>query len=80
MTRGGINTILFIGKDEINLYSAMQNLNPFLKHAFFRWCEANGIDPDSIENNPRMFTWFPGPRWGAIRAGRDVTGAREGSL
>ena len=61
MTRGGINTILFVGKDEINLYSAMQNLNPFLKHAFFRWCEANGIDPDSIENNPRMFTWFPDP-------------------
>lgn len=29
MTRGGINTILFVGEDELNLYSAMQNLNPF---------------------------------------------------
>ena len=71
MTRGGINTILFIGKDEINLYSAMQNLNPFLKHAFFRWCEANGIDPDSIENNPRMFTWFPDPD--GAQSGQDET-------
>ena len=71
MTRGGINTILFVGKDEINLYSAMQNLNPFLKHAFFRWCEANGIDPDSIENNPRMFTWFPDPD--GAKNGKDET-------
>ena len=61
MTRGGINTILFVGGDELNLYSAMQNLNPFLKTAFFRWCEAKHIDPDSVENNPRMFTWFPDP-------------------
>ena len=64
MTRGGINTILFVGKDEINLYSAMQNLNPFLKHAFFRWCDARGIDSDTVENNPRMFTWFPDPDTG----------------
>ena len=61
MTRGGINTILFVGEDEINLYSSMQNLNPFLKHAFFRWCAAKGIDSDSVKNNPRMFTWFPDP-------------------
>lgn len=61
MTRGGVNTILFVGEDELNLYSAMQNLNPFLKHAFFRWCQAKGIDPDGIENNPRLFTWFPDP-------------------
>ena len=45
MTRGGINTILFVGEDELNLYSAMQNLNPFLKTAFFRWCEAKAHRP-----------------------------------
>lgn len=61
MTRGGINTILFVGEDEINLYSAMQNLGAFLNKAFFRWCDARGIDPDSIENNPRMLTYFPDP-------------------
>lgn len=61
MTRGGINTILFVGDTEINLYSSMQNLNLFLNKAFYRWCEAKGLDPDSVENNPRMFTWFPDP-------------------
>ena len=61
MTRGGINTILFVGEDEISLYSAMQNLGAFLNKAFFRWCDAKGIDPDSIENNPRMLTYFPDP-------------------
>ena len=61
MTRGGINTILFVGEDEINLYSAMQNLNTFLSKAFFRWCAAKGIDPDSVENNPQLLTYFPDP-------------------
>ena len=59
--RGGINTILFVGDEENNLYSSMQNLNAFLNKAFYRWCAAKGIDPDSVENNPRMFTWFPDP-------------------
>ena len=61
LTRGGVNTILFVGKEEINLYSAMQNLNEFLSKAFFKWCAAKGIDPDSVENNPRMATYFPDP-------------------
>ena len=61
LTRGGVNTILFVGKEEINLYSAMQNLNAFLRKAFFKWCAAKGIDPDSVENNPRMATYFPDP-------------------
>lgn len=61
MTRGGYNSILFAGDAEINLYSSMQNVNVFLGKAFFRWCDAKGIDPDGIENNPRMMTWFPDP-------------------
>ena len=48
-------------EEEINLYSAMQNLNAFLSKAFFKWCAAKGIDPDTIENNPRMATYFPDP-------------------
>ena len=47
LTRGGVNTI--------------QNLNAFLSKAFFKWCAAKGIDPDSVENNPRMATYFPDP-------------------
>ncbi len=50
-----------MGEEEINLYSAMQNLNAFLSKAFFKWCAAKGIDPDSVENNPRMATYFPDP-------------------
>ena len=61
LTRGGVNTILFVGNEEINLYSAMQNLNAFLSKAFFKWCAVKGIDPDTIENNPRMATYFPDP-------------------
>ena len=61
LTRGGVNTILFVGDEEINLYSALQNLNAFLSKAFFKWCAAKGIDPDSVENNPRMATYFPDP-------------------
>ena len=61
LTRGGVNTILFVGDAEINLYGAMQNLNAFLSKAFFKWCQVKGIDPDSIENNPRMATYFPDP-------------------
>ena len=61
LTRGGVNTILFVGDEEINLYSAMQNLNAFLSKAFFKWCAAKGVDPDTVENNPRMATYFPDP-------------------
>ena len=39
----------------------MQNLNAFLSKAFFKWCAVKGIDPDTIENNPRMATYFPDP-------------------
>lgn len=61
LTRSGVNSILFVADDEINVYSTMQNLNAFLNKAFYKWCEVKGIDPAGVENNPRMFTWFPDP-------------------
>ena len=61
MTRSGIQTILFVADEEIPLYSAMDNLNGFLGKAFHKWCQVKGVDADSVENNPRMFTWFPDP-------------------
>lgn len=61
LTRSGVNTTLFVGGDTIVLYEAMQGASTFLSKAFFRWCEAKGIDPDAVENNPRMLTWFPDP-------------------
>ena len=60
-TRSGINTELFVGEESLQLYSAMQGLDAFLNKAFFRWCAVKGIDPDSIENNPPMLTYFPDP-------------------
>lgn len=59
MTRSGVNSTLFVADDEINVYSSMQNLNAFLSKAFYKWCEVKEIDPATVENNPRMFTWFP---------------------
>lgn len=61
MTRGGYNAVLFVDDTEIDLYSSMQNVNVFLGKAFYRWCEQKGIDPNSVENNPRMMSWFPDP-------------------
>ena len=61
LTKSGVNTTLFVGNDTIVLYEAMQGASTFLSKAFFRWCQAKGIDPDAVENNPRMLTWFPDP-------------------
>ena len=61
MTRGGIQTVLFVADEQIELNSSMQNLNAFLGKAFHKWCAVKGIDADTVENNPRMFTWFPDP-------------------
>lgn len=61
LTRSGVNTLLFVGEESLQLYSAMQGLDSFLNKAFFRWCAVKGIDPDSVENNPAMLTYFPDP-------------------
>ena len=56
-----MDTLLFVGEESLQLYSAMQGLDSFLNKAFFRWCAVKGIDPDSVENNPAMLTYFPDP-------------------
>lgn len=61
LTRSGVNTELFVADESLQLYSAMQGLDGFLNKAFFKWCSVRGIDPDSVENNPRMLTYFPDP-------------------
>lgn len=61
MTRSGINTMLFVGGDTVELNSGMQGVSDFLSKAFHRWCEQKGVDPDSVENNPAMLTYFPQP-------------------
>lgn len=59
MTRGGINATLFADGDSVMLTSAMQGAQEFLSHAFYKWCAIRDIDPDTVENNPRMMTFFP---------------------
>ena len=61
LARSGLNTSIYVDGDEIQLYSAMQGLDSFLNKAFYGWCRANHIDPDTVENNPRMLTYFPEP-------------------
>ncbi len=61
LAKSGLNTTLYAKGDEIQLYSAMQGLDSFLNKAFFSWCRAKGIDPDTVENNPPMLVYFPEP-------------------
>ena len=61
LTRSGVQTVLFAADDSLMLSEAMQGVSEFLNTAFFKWCKLKEIDPDSIENNPRMLTYFPDP-------------------
>lgn len=59
LAKSGVNTTLYVGGEEIALYSAMQGLGDFLHFAFYRWCEESDTDPDTVENNPAMLHYFP---------------------
>lgn len=59
LAKSGWNSTLYVGGDEVPLTAAMQGVDKFLNHAFFRWCSKKGIDPDTVENNPTMLVFFP---------------------
>ena len=59
LSRSGVVSSLYVGEDELQLTSSMQNLQEFLQYAFGRWCEETGTDPDTVENNPQYLTYFP---------------------
>ena len=59
LTRSGVHTTLFVAGDQVTLTSAMDGAQAFLCKAFYKWCAAHEIEPDSVENNPRMMTYFP---------------------
>ncbi len=61
LARSGFNTTLYVGEDEIPLYCAMEGLGEFLDKAFYRWCQETGTDPESVENNPGGWVFFPEP-------------------
>ena len=59
LAKSGWNSTLYVNGDEIPLTAAMQGVDKFLNHAFFRWCKKKNIDPDTVENNPTMLVFFP---------------------
>lgn len=62
LTRSGVNSTLYTKHGEVPIFSALQGVQDFLKTAFSVWCEKNGIEPDTVENNPAYFTYFPEPK------------------
>ena len=61
VAKSGLNTTLYVGGDEIPLNGSMQGISAFLRKAFYRWCEARGLDPDSVQTDPATLTYFPEP-------------------
>lgn len=61
LAKSGWNSLLYAAGEEVQLYAAMQGLSDFLNKAFFAWCRANQIDPDTVENDPHNLIFFPDP-------------------
>lgn len=61
VAKSGWNSLLYVDGHEVQLYAAMQGLSDFLSKAFFRWCAAKGLDPDTVENDPHNLIFFPQP-------------------
>ena len=59
ITRSGVNSSLYLKDGEVPIFSAQVGAQEFLKTAFAAWCEAKGIDPDTVENNPAYLVYFP---------------------
>jgi len=59
VAKSGLNTTLYVAGDEIQLYGAMQGLGDFLNKAFFRWCDQQGLDPDTVPHDPSVLQYFP---------------------
>ncbi len=61
-TRSGINLMLFVGEDTVELSEAMQGVRDFLSFAYYARCRQMGIDPaDAPPPAPEDLVWFPPP-------------------
>ena len=61
-TRGGINATLYVGEEEVNVYSSMDGTTEFLQTAYSAWCAARNLDPEqNPPPNPSYLLWFPDP-------------------
>lgn len=44
----------------VSVQSNMEGFHPFLDHAFARWCDRKGLDPQHCDfHDPGSFRWFP---------------------
>lgn len=59
VARSGLNILLYVDGDEIQLYSAMQGLDVFLRTAFQGWCAARGLDPETTKHDSSVLAYFP---------------------
>ena len=62
IARSGVNSTLYTKNGEVPIFSAQVGVQEFLRTAFSAWCESGGIDPDTVENNPAYYTYFPEPK------------------
>ena len=61
-TRGGINVMLFVGDEAVELSEAMQGVRPFLSHAYYARCRQLDIDPETCPPPaPDALVWFEAP-------------------
>ncbi len=59
LNKSGVNVLLYVGEEEVQLYGAMQGMEDFLLFAFRRWCEENGKDPEEVEHDAGRLAFFP---------------------
>ena len=61
-TRGGVNVMLFVGDDGVELSEAMQGVRQFLSHAYYARCRQLGVDPETCPPPaPEALVWFEAP-------------------
>ena len=60
--RAGVNVLLYVGDEDVYLYSAMKGTRGFMETAFNGWCRSRGIDPETVSPpNPDAMIWFNEP-------------------
>ena len=60
--RSGINVMLFVGDDGVELSEAMQGVRRFLSHAYYARCRQLNIDPETCPPPaPDALVWFEAP-------------------
>lgn len=60
--RSGINVILFVDDDAVELSEAMQGVRTFLSHAYYARCRQLNLDPEVCPPPaPEALVWFEPP-------------------